>query len=314
MPRSPLAQRFGLEAAWLRTEPGHWTTLREFLVDRLPKMSPARIDELFADGVWCDEQGRPYPADEPYAPHRFVWFHRDLPDEVEVPFEIGVVHEDERILVVDKPHFLASIPRGQHIQQSVVVKLRRRFDLPELGPAHRLDRATAGLLLLVKERRFRGAYQQVFAHRGVGKRYLAVAAHRPDLELPLDVVSHIAKDVGTVQAYEVAGAAPNAHTTIERVCDDGRLAGYRLTPHTGRTHQLRLHLSGLGLPIVNDPLYPRAREIDLGDFRHPLQLLSSELWFDDPVDDTPRHFHSALQLDHWPDDWPGHRPGHGPAA
>ncbi|MGJ6979199.1 pseudouridine synthase [Aestuariimicrobium soli] len=274
--------------------------MREFLVERIPKVSPERIDEMFAEGRWCDEQGHPYPAHQPYEPHRFVWFHRDLPDEVKVPFEVGVVAEDERIMVVDKPHFLASIPRGQHIQQSVVVRLRRQFDLPELGPAHRLDRATAGLLLLVKHREHRGAYQQVFARREVGKRYLAVAEHRPELTFPAEVTSHIVKDVGTVQAYELPDREPNAHTTVELVTHHDGLAGYRVTPHTGRTHQIRLHLLRLGIPIVNDPLYPEVTTTDLGDFSRPLQLLSSELWFTDPVTGEPRHYRSRRELSCWP--------------
>lgn len=300
MPRSPLPQRFGLEAAWVRTEPGEWTSLRDFLVERIPKVDPVRIDEMFAEGRWCDEQGVPYPADAPYQPHRFIWFHRDLPDEVEVPFEVTVVHEDAHLLVVDKPHFLASIPRGQHIQQSVVVRLRRQFDLPELGPAHRLDRSTAGLLMLVKHRPDRGAYQQVFARRAVGKRYLAVAAHRPVLDLPAEVASHIVKDVGTVQAYELDDREPNAHTTVDLVTHRDGIAGYLVTPHTGRTHQIRLHMMRLGIPILNDPLYPEVVNVDLGDFRRPLQLLSSELWFDDPLTGKPRHFTSRRHLDLWP--------------
>ena len=52
------------------------------------------------------------------------------------------------IVVVDKPHFLATMPRGRHVTQTVVVRLRRELDLPELSPAHRLDRLTAGVLLL----------------------------------------------------------------------------------------------------------------------------------------------------------------------
>ncbi len=89
-------------------------------------------------------------------PDSFLWFHRDLPDEVTVPFEIDVVHRDERLVVVDKPHFLATIPRGRHIVQTALVRLRRELDLPTLSPAHRLDRVTAGLLMFVVRPEDRG--------------------------------------------------------------------------------------------------------------------------------------------------------------
>ena len=72
-----------------------------------------------------------------------VYFYRELPDEVPVPFDIPVLYRDDDIVVVDKPHFLATMPRGRHVAQTALVRLRCEFDLPELSPAHRLDRLTA---------------------------------------------------------------------------------------------------------------------------------------------------------------------------
>jgi tRNA pseudouridine32 synthase/23S rRNA pseudouridine746 synthase len=83
---------------------------------------------------------------------------------------------------------------------------------------------------------------------------------------------------------------------IEVESRHGDLAVYRLTPLTGRTHQLRLHLHGLGIPIVNDPLYPTVRETSVDDFTRPLQLLASELEFTDPVDGSSRRFASSRLL------------------
>lgn len=306
MPRSPLPQRFGLEAAWVRT-PGErdWATMREYLLQKMTRVAPERVDEMFAEGRWHDEEGRPLAADAPYRPHSFVWFHRDLPDEAEVPFDIPVVFEDDRILVVDKPHFLSTIPRGQHIRQTAVVRLRTELGLPELGPAHRLDRATAGLLLLTKRRELRGAYQQIFAHREVVKAYRAVArVPDPAPSLPATVRSHIRKDRGVLQAYEVADAPPNAETDIEALTQvrPGLPAGFRVVPHTGRTHQIRLHFQHLGMPLLNDPLYPAVRDVPLSDFGAPLQLLAAELSFRDPIDGSQRSFTSGRTLDLWPTD------------
>ena len=281
---------------------GDWPTVRDYLLDTMTRVSPERVDEMFAEQRWHDEDGRPLSPDEPFCRHRFIWFHRDLPEEQPVPFDIPVVYQDDRILVVDKPHFLSTIPRGQHIQQTAVVRLRTELGLPELGPAHRLDRATAGLLLLTKKRELRGAYQQIFAQRQVFKAYRAVARLNPEIDLPTTVHSHIRKDRGVLQAYEVDQAEPNSSTEISVLAHDPStgLAGFRVVPHTGKTHQIRLHFQRLGMPLVNDPMYPVVRDIPLSDFRSPLQLLAAELSFTDPIDGTVRSFVTGSVLRDWP--------------
>ena len=233
---------------------------------------------------------------DPYAPHTFVWFHRDLRDEVDVPGLLHVVHRDERLVVVDKPAFLSTIPRGQHVRQSVVVRLRDELGLPELSPLHRLDRVTSGLLRLATEQRWRGAYQVMFERGTVRKTYRALAPWRAELETPVTVRNHLRKERGVWRAEVVPGAPVNAETVVEIESRDGDLAVYRLTPRTGRTHQLRLHLHGLGAPIVGDPLYPVVRETSVDDFTRPLQLLASDLAFTDPIDGTERHYVSARRL------------------
>src|SRR5690606_13415987 len=95
----------------------------------------------------------------------------------------------------------------------------------------------------------------------------------------------------------VPEAPVNARTLVELERDLGDGTGvYRLTPATGRTHQLRLHMHGLGVPIVGDPLYPEALDVDIDDFSTPLQLLASELGFTDPLDGTARYFTSTRVL------------------
>ncbi|MFL6060062.1 MAG: pseudouridine synthase [Marmoricola sp.] len=233
---------------------------------------------------------------DPYRAATFVWFHRELREEPVVPGEVRVLHRDERLVVVDKPPFLSTIPRGRHVQQSVVVRLRNALGLPELSPLHRLDRVTSGVLALATERRWRGPYQELFAHRMVTKTYLALAPYRSDLELPVTVRNHVTKIFGRMQAEVVPGAPVNAETLVELEERRGQDAVYRLTPSTGRTHQLRLHLHGLGIAIHGDPLYPEVREVDVDDFGTPLQLLAHELAFTDPVDGTARRFTSAMSL------------------
>lgn len=274
----------------------------DFLRAKLP--DGVDVDGMLARERFVDDRGRPWRGDEAYRPHTFVHFHRELREEPEVPFELTVLHEDERIVVVDKPHFLASIPRGRHVTQSVVVKARAMLDNPLLAPAHRLDRLTAGVLVLTTEPRWRAAYQGIFEARTARKTYEAVAGFDPTLELPRRVESHIRKKHGLAQAFEVPGAPVNAITDIELIEHRDGVGRYRLTPATGRTHQLRVHLNGLGVPIVGDPLYPIVRlDDDIDDFTRPLQLLARTLTFEDPIDGTPHAFASRRRLA-WPDGSP----------
>ncbi|TDV57436.1 RluA family pseudouridine synthase [Actinophytocola oryzae] len=295
---APLPQRHGLDPARLRLpEDGTWPTVRAFLAARLPRVDPDRIDAMFAEERFVDQHG-PVTADAAYAPGTFVWFHRDLPDEAPVPFEVDVVYRDEAIVVADKPHFLSTIPRGRHVTETALVRLRRELHLPALVPAHRLDRPTAGLVLFVVRPELRGRYQTMFRDRLVRKEYVAVAAHRPDLALPTVVRSRIVKERGVVTAREVPGE-PNAETRVELLDHrDGR-GLYRLQPTTGRTHQLRLHMCGLGVPIIGDPFYPVLEDRPLDDYTRPLQLLAKVLEFDDPVTREPRRFESRLRLAQW---------------
>ncbi|MGW0178181.1 RluA family pseudouridine synthase [Nocardia sp. NPDC003345] len=306
----PLPKRHGLDPARLRLpDDAVWPTLRDHLVDRLPRVDPARIDEMLRAGEIVDLDG-PLGPDAPYVPGGAVWFHRDLPTEKPVPFEIPVVYRDETLLVADKPHFLATIPRGSHILQTALVRLRRELELPELIPAHRLDRATAGLVLFVVDPARRGAYQTMFQGRRVHKEYEAVAGYRPGLSFPVEVESRIIKEKHVLAAQEVPGP-PNAHTRIELIERRGDLARYRLFPATGRTHQLRLHLNSLGIPILGDEFYPVITDKDVGDFTRPLQLLAAALEFTDPLTGELRRFESSRTLQAWadPDGWAAGAPG-----
>jgi tRNA pseudouridine32 synthase/23S rRNA pseudouridine746 synthase len=296
--KPPLPQRHGLDPARLKMPAeGPWATLRDHLVERLPRLEPDRIDMMLREQRIVGLDG-PLGLDSPFEPNSFIWFHRDLPDEVAVPFEIDVVHQDENLLVVHKPHFLATIPRGQHIIETALVRLRQGLDLPHLSPAHRLDRVTAGLIMFVIRPELRGAYQNLFKDRLIYKEYEAIAPFDPTLTLPRTVRSRIVKERGIITAQEVPGP-PNAETRIELIEHAGGLGRYRLIPATGRTHQLRLHMSGLGVPILGDDFYPVLTETPLDDFTSPLQLLAKVLEFKDPISGERRRFESGSMLEAW---------------
>lgn len=177
-------------------------------------------------GEVVDDDGAVVDSGTVLPPGSVVHLYRDLPDEVPVPFDVPVLHQDADIVVVDKPHFLATMPRGRHVAQTALVRLRRELGLPELSPAHRLDRLTAGVLLFTTRREVRGSYQTMFARGLVRKTYLARAPVAPGLALPRLVRSRIVKRRGHLQAVCEPGV-PNAETLVERIARDGL---YRLTP------------------------------------------------------------------------------------
>jgi tRNA pseudouridine32 synthase/23S rRNA pseudouridine746 synthase len=278
--------------------------VREHLVERLAAGAGV-IDGMLGDGLIVGADGRPVAPDAAYEPGMFVWFHRELPDEEPVPFALDVVYRDEHIVVADKPHFLATTPRGGHVAETALARLRRELGLPAIGAAHRLDRLTAGLVLFTVRPEERGAYQTLFRDRLVRKEYEAVAPYDAGLALPRTVTSRIVKERGVLAAREVAGE-PNALTEVELTDHRDGLGRYRLLPRTGQTHQLRVHMNALGVPILGDPLYPVVTgPVPAGDFRRPLQLLARVLEFTDPLTGRAHRFVSGRALRAWSsyDDW-----------
>ena len=299
MPRAPLPVRDGLNPTRVRLPAeGPWLTVVEYLRDGF-RREIVGLAEMVAAGAVVDERGAVIDDATPFEPLAFVYFYRHVAPEPRVPFELDVLHHDDDLIVVDKPHFLATTPRGQFIVESATVRLRRLFDMPELSPVHRLDRITAGVLIFVTRKELRGPYQMLFAQRRVHKVYEAVAAYDPALDLPATVRNRIVKYRGSPLATVEEGL-PNAVSVIELVDVRGRDGLYRLTPHTGKTHQLRLHMAALGIPIRNDPFYPDLLDVSLTDYSAPLQLLAREISFPDPLSGRSRCFTSARELAAWP--------------
>ncbi len=231
-------------------------------------------------------------------------------EEPQIPFEPKVIYEDRRIIVVDKPHFLATMPRGMWYQGTVLIRMRQQYGEPDIVPAHRLDRATAGVLVLVRDPAARRAYQMLFQEHRVRKVYQCLAPVRPILHprtgtvqhldpprvFPLERRSRVIKRRGILQAWEERGPV-NAVTRVELTAGQGCLATYTLYPQTGKTHQLRVHMNALGLPIVGDDLYPRIQTRAYDDFSRPLQLVARRLEFTDPFTGVKRIFTSSVPLD-----------------
>lgn len=303
--------RDGVAASRVAVTPGPWGLLADFLAQRLDADDwPQRL----ARGEVLGADGQALPPDAPCVPHTVVWYWRALPPEPRVPFELVVLHHDDHLVVVDKPHFLAVAPTGRYLQETVLVRLKRLLNLPTLVPMHRLDRETAGVLLFTVNPATRNAYQALLRERRVHKVYEAVAPWREDLPLPLTCHHRLEEPAGDgFMQMQVVPGEPNAHTRIELIrrlplsavvapgSAPSALAHYRLHPITGRRHQLRAQLNALGLPIVGDRIYPvlwpHPPADAEPDYSHPLQLLAREIAFDDPVSGVSRCFRSRRALD-----------------
>lgn len=299
----PLPQRDGLDAVrWSvpREAPGSRPAL-ESLLERFPALADPQakpLGERFACGEIVGADGRPWAAADSVGPGAELWFHRQLRAEDVPQIDLSILHRDEHLLVLDKPHDMATMPRGAHVLSSALVRLRRATGIETLVPLHRLDRRTAGVLAFGIRPQERSAYQQLFARSEVAKMYEARVVPAPECVLALQegeeaiLRDHLVKLRGELTARVLAGE-PNAVTdlTVLEVAGDGT-ALLRLRPRTGRTHQLRLQLSSRGAPILGEDLYPAPRAAPA----MPLQLLARTLSFTDPFSGAQRRFVSRQHL------------------
>ena len=275
---------------------GNWATFTDFLEQRFPAISRSTWLARMEAGLVVDEFGTRLSATSPYRGHMRLYYYRDLPDEPRIPFEAEILFQDEHLIVVDKPHFLPVTPSGHYLQETLLVRLKSQLGLDDLIPIHRIDRETAGLVMFCIQPHERDAYQALFRHHQVQKHYEAIAPWREGLTFPLQHSSRIVPDALFFRQSEASGAA-NSETRIRLLQRKGPLARYGLSPITGKKHQLRVHMNALGIPILNDRLYPEACAADApDDYGHPLQLLAHSLAFDDPVTGHTRQFQTRLAL------------------
>lgn len=287
----------GLRASAVVLPTGDWPTLLDFLCERFADIERAVWVDRFARGRVLDEHGTSLAASQVYRAGARIRYFREVPAELPIPFEETVLHVDEHLLVVDKPHFLPVMPSGPYVEETLQARLVRRFGNAELTPLHRIDRLTAGLVLFSVDPATRSAYQRLFAERRIEKHYEAIAPRLPALHFPLRRATRLAADGQTFFRMCETDGEPNSETTIE-VCERrDEYWRYALQPVTGRKHQLRVQMAGLGAPICNDPWYPVLRAQAPDDHARPLQLLARRLVFVDPLSGVRREFESRLQLD-----------------
>lgn len=292
---APLPLRDGVAPSYVWLGPGQWDNILSFLVQRFPAISTeqwrsrlARREVVSADGVALH-------AESVYQSGVRIFYYRELEYETPIPFEAEVLFQDDHLVVVDKPHFLPMTPAGRFLQETLLVRLKKKLGIEDLSPIHRLDRETAGVVMFSSRVESRGAYQSLFQKRAVEKVYEALAAPLTGREFPFVYRSRMEEGTPFFRMQEVAGE-PNSETLIDVIEHRAGATLYRLHPRTGRKHQLRVHLAALGIPIFNDPFYPVALPDKGDDMSQPLQLLARSIGFVDPITGQTRQFESRRRL------------------
>jgi tRNA pseudouridine32 synthase/23S rRNA pseudouridine746 synthase len=274
--------------------PGAWPSVLDFLCERFPAIDRDAWEDRMQRGL-VEAAGRPVDRLTPYRPGDVITYRREVADEPPIPFAETIVYQDDDLVVADKPHFLPVMPAGRYVEETLSVRLVRRLGNPDLVALHRLDRGTAGLVVFSARPSSRDAYTRLFRERAIAKTYEALAPPLPGLTFPLSRCSRIERGEPFFRTHEVEGPA-NATTHVDVIERGDDVWRYRLEPVTGRKHQLRVHMAGLGAPIVGDPMYPVLRE-EAADFSEPMQLLARELSFIDPFTEEERRFLSLRSLD-----------------
>ncbi|MCM2330938.1 tRNA pseudouridine32 synthase / 23S rRNA pseudouridine746 synthase [Geopseudomonas sagittaria] len=281
----------------LHLPPGAWATVLDCLCDHFPAIDRATWLARMQRGKVLDGDGAPLDAAHPYRVGLRIHYFREVAEETPIPFSEEILHLDEHLLVVDKPHFLPVIPSGPYVEETLLARLTRRLGNPQLVPLHRIDRHTAGLVLFSTNPASRDHYHALFRERQIDKHYEAIAPALAQLDFPYRHTSRMVRGEPFFRMQEAPGT-PNSETLLAVLERNGELWRYALQPVTGRQHQLRVHLAALGAPICNDPFYPQPLPADVADdYRRPLKLLARGLRFRDPLSGEQRAFASRLQLD-----------------
>ena len=294
--KSPLPVVDGVAPSRQTLPAGVWETVLDFLAERHASVGVETWAARMRKGEVVDETGSCLTPASPYRAGACIFYYREPGAETRVPFEEQILHQDEHLLVADKPHFLPVVPAGRHLRETLLVRLKVRTGAQHLVPVHRIDRETAGVVVFSVDPTTRGAYASLFQRREVLKVYHALAAPDDSLDFPVTRRSRIVAGEPFFRMREAEGE-PNSETRVRPLSRAGNAALYEARPVTGRKHQVRLHLAALGIPVLNDRLYPAVLPPPAPeDFSAPLKLLARSISFRDPLTGRERHFESERKL------------------
>lgn len=274
------------------------TTVLEFLILKFPAITSDVWQQRMADGKVHWHDGRLISAHSLFAAQQRVYYYREVAREPVIPFAEKIVFQDELILVAYKPHFLPVMPGGEYVEECLQNRLRNKTGNQRLQAVHRIDNGTAGLVLFAINPDSRAHYHNLFAAQQVTKTYQAIAStvNQPVLDnQQWEVKNRLEKSDPKFLMHIVEGQA-NSHSRISCLQHSANQALFELSPITGKTHQLRVHMQSIGLPLVNDTYYPKLQANKSGDYSKPLQLLAQQLQFIDPITKLARRFSSNTEL------------------
>jgi len=295
-PPPPPPARDGVSPSFVALPPGPWLTIGAFLLERFPDIPPEVWRARLQAGDVMDAAGLAVDGERRYQPHQRLYYYRALETEPRIPFEETVLFQDDLLVVADKPHFLPVIPSGRYLQETLLVRLKRKLGLDTLSPIHRIDRETAGLVVFTVQPKTRSAYQDLFLQKSIQKSYEAIAPWRPELAWPLIYRSRLVENPERFMQVREESGEPNSETHVGLIERRGEWARYAITPITGRKHQIRAHCAALGLPIRHDRIYPTHLPENSDDYTKPLQLLAKSIAFQDPLTGEARTFTSGRTL------------------
>ena len=274
---------------------GDWATVLDALCSRFSAIPREVWQDRMHRGLVIDASGQPIEPERVYSPGLCVRYFREVRDEAPIPFRENVLHLDDDLMIVDKPHFLPVMPAGSFAQETLLTRLMKRYGRADLVPLHRIDRLTAGIVMLSCNPKTRARYQALFRERQIVKHYEALAPALSDCAFPCVRRSRLARAPEFFRMCEVAGE-PNTETVLDVIERSPAHWRYALMPVTGKKHQLRVHMAALGAPILGDRLYPELQPEAPDVYAHPLQLLARALELTDPLTGKRRRFESELRL------------------
>lgn len=273
-----------------------YPSILAFLVRTFPGVSRDIWAQRITEGKVLDENGNPIVTDTPYVPAKRLFYFREVEFEPVIPFPETILFQNDELLIADKPHFLPVIPGGRFVNECLLNRLRASTGIVDLTPLHRIDRETAGLVIFSVNKKTRGLYHELFVHGKITKTYHAIAAvHQPLHEDHWVLQNRIVRGEPRFRMKIIAGVV-NSVSHIHLLMVQGDRGLFQLSPVTGKTHQLRLHMSSLGFRIINDRLYPDLLPEQDDDFDQPLQLLAKQITFRDPVTGNDVEISSEQEL------------------
>lgn len=227
------------------------------VADANTQYSRAALKKLFDMGLILIDDAPARPGSKPKIGQVMTVDLTPIQQEPDV-IELPVLYEDDDVIVINKPAGIISHSRGRYWQEASVASFIRHktrdMEGDRAGIVHRLDRATSGVMIAAKTETTQAFLQKQFADKKVKKEYVALVHGTPDSP-KAHIVAPIARNPTLPKQFKVDQSGKEAETTYHVTAQHDSIAQLILTPLTGRTHQLRVHLNYIGHPIVGDTLY-----------------------------------------------------------